>query len=339
MSPRVHRHDRSLAQLAGHEAREPRFVGGLASLATDMAHAPGRASNPSPPVRADQRRVHAGRPGSARRAPRRPARHGHDIAALVLAEQDRRPAIGQAGADRRAPMPERHRHLGQRDGEAAVGEVVARRSTAPSRISARTKSPTRFSCARSTGGGAPSLAAVDVAQVDRLAEMRAPRRSGAPTRTMASPLGLEADVASSRPVGEQADAADGRGRQDAAGRWSRCRARRCPDTIGKSSARQASPMPRMASTSWPMISGRSGLPKLRLSVAASGSAPTAVRLRQHSATACLPPSNGIGLAVARRHVGGEGEAPCVAWPSTRTTPASPPGRCSELPWISVSYCS
>ena len=39
-----------------------------------------------------------------------------------------------------------------------------------------------------------------------------------------------------------------------------------------------------------MISGRSGLPKLRLSVIASGRPPTAVMLRQASATACLPPS-------------------------------------------------
>src|SRR5262249_26027221 len=38
--------------------------------------------------------------------------------------------------------------------------------------------------------------------------------------------------------------------------------------------------------------GRSGLPKLRLSVMASGLPPTAVMLRQASATACLPPSNG-----------------------------------------------
>jgi hypothetical protein len=51
-------------------------------------------------------------------------------------------------------------------------------------------------------------------------------------------------------------------------------------------------MPSMQPTIWPMISGRCGLPKLRQSVAASGVAPTAVRLRQHSAIACLPPSNG-----------------------------------------------
>ena len=58
---------------------------------------------------------------------------------------------------------------------------------------------------------------------------------------------------------------------------------------------QAAPMPLMAPTSWPMISGFSGLPKFRLSVAASGVAPQATRLRQASATACLPPSNGFAL--------------------------------------------
>ena len=51
-------------------------------------------------------------------------------------------------------------------------------------------------------------------------------------------------------------------------------------------------MPFRQPTNWPMFSGRSGLPKLRLSVIASGRPPTAVMLRQASATACLPPSNG-----------------------------------------------
>ena len=45
----------------------------------------------------------------------------------------------------------------------------------------------------------------------------------------------------------------------------------------------------------------------------------------------------IGLAVARRDVDGEGKA--LAVPSTRITPASPPGVAAVLPWISVSYCS
>jgi hypothetical protein len=49
-------------------------------------------------------------------------------------------------------------------------------------------------------------------------------------------------------------------------------------------------MPSMARTICPMISGRCGLPKFRLSVMAIGRLPTAVRLRHASATACLPPS-------------------------------------------------
>ena len=46
-----------------------------------------------------------------------------------------------------------------------------RRSTAPPRIGARTKSPLRRSAPRSTGGGGPVLAPGDLAQPQRLAEM------------------------------------------------------------------------------------------------------------------------------------------------------------------------
>ena len=55
---------------------------------------------------------------------------------------------------------------------------------------------------------------------------------------------------------------------------------------------QAFAMPFTLPTNWPMISGRSGLPKFMLSVMASGSAPTAVRLRQVSATAWIVPISG-----------------------------------------------
>ena len=54
----------------------------------------------------------------------------------------------------------------------------------------------------------------------------------------------------------------------------------------------ASPTPCRHPTNWPIYSGRSGLPKLRLSVSASGVAPRTVMFRQASATACLPPSTG-----------------------------------------------
>ena len=46
-----------------------------------------------------------------------------------------------------------------------------------------------------------------------------------------------------------------------------------------------------------------------LSVTASGRAPTAVRLRHASATACAPPGFGVGGAVARRAVGGQRQRP------------------------------
>ena len=64
-------------------------------------------------------------------------------------------------------------------------------------------------------------------------------------------------------------------------------------------------MPRMAAANWPMISGFSGLPKFMLSVIASGRAPTAVRLRQASATAWAAAGFRVGGAIARRAVGGE----------------------------------
>ena len=51
-------------------------------------------------------------------------------------------------------------------------------------------------------------------------------------------------------------------------------------------------MPSTEPTNWPMTSGRSGLAKFMLSVMASGSAPTAIRLRQVSATACFVPMAG-----------------------------------------------
>src|SRR4028118_1462557 len=64
-------------------------------------------------------------------------------------------------------------------------------------------------------------------------------------------------------------------------------------------------MPRMQPATWPMISGRSGLPKFMLSVIASGRAPTAGRLRHVSAAAWAPPVSGVAEVVV---VGGRGGA-------------------------------
>ena len=65
-----------------------------------------------------------------------------------------------------------------------------------------------------------------------------------------------------------------------------------PPVMGVSKNLQASDIPSMASTNWFMISGRSGFPKFRQFVAATGFAPTVARLRQHSATASMAPSRG-----------------------------------------------
>ena len=54
----------------------------------------------------------------------------------------------------------------------------------------------------------------------------------------------------------------------------------------------AAEMPSIASESWAMISGFSGLPKLRQLVAATGVAPVQATLRAASATACEAPSLG-----------------------------------------------
>src|SRR2546423_1032928 len=67
-----------------------------------------------------------------------------------------------------------------------------------------------------------------------------------------------------------------------------------PPVIGVSKKRQASDKPSMASTSCAMISGRSGLPKFKQLVAASGLAAMGDRLRHASATASLGRSPGEG---------------------------------------------
>ena len=151
------------------------------------------------------------------------------------------------------------------------------------------------------GRGRAVLAAEDLAEIERLAEMRAPagRRADEQDRLA---LGLEGErgaLAASRRSARRRRSPASAGSPR---RSSRCRATRCRRRSGSRARGRPRRCPAMARTNWPMISGRSGLPKLRLSVTASGVAPTAVRLRQHSATACLPPSNGIGLDVARRHV-------------------------------------
>src|SRR5688500_8094959 len=113
-----------------------------------------------------------------------------------------------------------------------------------------------------------------------------------------------------------------------------------------------------------MISGFSGLPKLRLLVTARGVAPVAQILRQLSATACLPPSAGsarqyLGLqsdVIAKaladgRRVSVDGflfSSTVYCLPSTFTMAASAalpvwlsasPGPAQVCPRTRESYCS
>ncbi len=74
-----------------------------------------------------------------------------------------------------------------------------------------------------------------------------------------------------------------------------------------SSAIQAAPMPLIAPTNWPMISGFSGLPKFRLSVAARGVAPHGDEVAPGLGHRLFAALERVGLDIARRHVGGEGE--------------------------------
>ena len=97
-------------------------------------------------------------------------------------------------------------------------------------------------------------------------------------------------------------------------------------------------MPSIAPTNWPMISGRSGLPKFMLSVMRqrrrrrprSGCASS----RRPPARRRAPDRRGNSAACSRSPA----PAPCRCR-RTRTTAASPPGRLTVLPITRWSYCS
>src|ERR1700730_14337470 len=109
-----------------------------------------------------------------------------------------------------------------------------------------------------------------------------------------------------------------------------------PPVIGVSKNLQASAMPSIDSTSCAMISGRSGLPKFRLLVAATGSAPAVDRLRQHSATINLAPSRGS----SRQYRALPSSVIAIDVPVSliRTIAASEPGPSLVLVRTVWSYC-
>ena len=223
----------------------------------------------------------------------------HHVARLILAEPEGVRRESSRGASSTAPMPE----------AIAISASATRRPpsetsctavTRPSPISARTKSPLRALRGKIDRRRRALLAAANLAQIERLAEP-AVRVADQKDRLA---LGLERERHRRREIVEQADAADGRRRQDRAAVGLVVER----DVAGHDreiERRAASPMPRTQPTNCPMISGRSGLPKLRLSVSASGRPPTARDIAPGLRHRLLAALVRIGLAIARRDVGGE----------------------------------
>ena len=144
-------------------------------------------------------------------------------------------------------------------------------ASGPSRRASTSSSIRRFSAVEVDFGARPLVAAADRAKKLATAELVAGRarggRRGRPFARKGSRTGGR------RPRG--APPCRRSGSAGSRGRRSRCRRRRCPETTGISSARQASAIPRTAASNCAMTSGFSGLPKLRQSVIASGRAPDA----------------------------------------------------------------
>ena len=213
-SPSIRPRNRPKPAVA-HEAREPVLVG-FAEL--------GNRYRPAPEFRPEHIGSRRSLPIAGAKTPAALARARTASSRIVARGRSRhsgpgprrrRPGAGsmpdQAGWTwRRCPRPSPFRRAPPRARRRRQSWTAVAR---PSRIRPRTKSPTRFSWPRSTGGGGPVLAAEDLAEIDRLAEMRAPvsRRADEEDRLA---LGLEGERRHLPPVGEQADAADRRRRRD-----------------------------------------------------------------------------------------------------------------------------
>ena len=159
---------------------------------------------------ADRGRRHTLGCGSREEVGGRLRPHRQQVAALVLAEQvgvGRQ--VNRHVGERRAEAA-RHGHLGERDGEAPVREVMHRVDGA--RLDQAADEVAVAALQREVDGRRRALlAALDHRQVGRLAEPALAR----PDEHQHVALALEGDRRVARDVVEHADAADGRGRQDA----------------------------------------------------------------------------------------------------------------------------
>jgi hypothetical protein len=105
---------------------------------------------------------------------------------------------------------------------------------------------------------------------------------------------------------------------------------------GVPSASQASEIPAIDSANCHITSGRSGLPKFRQFVIASGRAPVTATFRAASATACIAPS--FGSRRPYRPLPSLETTTAFSVPGTRITAPSESGPATVLPWTMRSYC-
>ena len=183
-------------------------------------------------------------------------------------------------------MPGRQHHLGERHVQAAVGEIMAGGDPA-----ARDQVAHELAVQPLEGQvdrrRQPFLAAADLPQIERAAEPA----HGLADQDQGQALVVVGQVAACVEIVDHAQAADRRRRPDrlAVGL-----------VVERDVAGDDREVERQAGLAHALDAadelahdrGVLGLPKFRQSVSASGRAPTAHRLRQASATACMPPRRG-----------------------------------------------
>ena len=267
-----------------------RHIGGQPSLETRA-----QVLDRERPFAGDGKDFPAGRakPHHRHRGSARPLHHGvgilrgDDIAALVLAEPEGvtggRPAAPRARRRCRRPSPFRR----------APPEGRRRRRRAPRSASRRGSGRARIRRAGARRQGRPAAEPPPRGRRSRAdrATGRASLRFRRSSR-IASPSRLEGERRRLGEIVEKADAADRRGRQDRAAvglvveRDIAGNDREIERAAGFADAADAADQ--LAHDLGPLRIAEIEI----VGHARAGSAPTAVRLRQASATACLPPSNG-----------------------------------------------
>ena len=189
------------------------------------------------------------------------------------------PKISASGRGGARSVTRQPRILAKHSSASATASPPSEQSWAarnrPSRTQPRTAFWTAFSRANRAAGEALAILPVHREQV--LAASQVAVAQPADQRDLVAGR-EEAAAGVFRAVVHQAHHADRRRREDGLALGLVVEARRCRDTTGVPSARQASVMPRCTRANCHMISGRSGLPKLRQSVTPSGSPPDAAHV-------------------------------------------------------------